>query len=73
MISILLTLGLLLAMYRVVDNWNYLLGREEMRRLYCPTHSPDAYEMGLRAENKRLLCAALVFGAGLVAKLALFP
>lgn len=67
-----LILTILLALYRATDNWNYLRGREEMRRLYCPTHSPDAYEVALRAENKRLLCAALVFGTGLVAKLAIF-
>lgn len=70
--TIVLILAILLALYRATDNWNYLRGREEIRRLYCPTHRPDAYEVALRAENKRLLCAAIAFGTALIAKLLLF-
>lgn len=70
--TILLSLGLLLALFRALDNWNYLLGREDMRRRYRPHSRPDAYEVGLRGENKRLLCAAIVFATGLAAKLTIF-
>lgn len=72
MISILLTLGLLLALYRVASNRSYLSGRNDMRKRYAPDHGPDLYEVSLLWENKRLLCAALVFGTGLVAKLTIF-
>lgn len=70
--TILLSLGLILAMCRVLDNQSYLRGRGEMRRRYRPNHGPDPYERSLRGENKRLMCAAIIFATGLAAKLTIF-
>ena len=69
--TILFSLGLVLALYRVLDNRSYLRGREEMRRRYCPNRSPDPYERSLREENRRLMCAALVFGVALIVNVTL--
>ena len=69
--TILLSLGLILAMCRVLDNQSYLRGRGEMRRRYRPNHGPDPYERSLRGENKRLMCAALVFGVVLIVNITL--
>lgn len=69
--TILLSLGLILALCRALDNQNYLRGRGEMRRRYCPERGPDPYERSLGKENKRLMCAAIVFGVALVVNLVL--
>lgn len=71
--TILFSLGLLLALFRALDNWGYLRGREDMRRRYAPNVLPDTYETGLRVENKRLLCAAIVFGVALLVNVFLLP
>lgn len=68
-LATILSLAILLALCRATDNWNYLLGRDDMRRRYAPNSFPDAYEVALRRENKRLLVVALLCGAGLIAYL----